>query len=305
MKTRFLNYPDWQATADTLHMFLQMAGKVKLERSPQRPEWAHVRLFLTIDGIGTGIIPAHESNFEIYFNLRRHHVVVQNSLGLREKIPLGPGLSVKRFYEQLMVALDDINAPTPINVRPQEFHDPVDFDQDDRHASYDRDAVTLFLENLHFAYRSIAAFMAPWRGKGGMPAYWFGTMDLTGTLFSGQAAPYPGRGEIAAGSFDEKACEFGFWPGDPKSPRPSFFVLPYPFVSDIGSYEAMLKPDAARFLAQECEYVLPLEDALATADPQQTVVDFCSSAFAILQRQDPWPDLDWATEALTYPKRGR
>lgn len=302
MDKRFLNYPEWQDTADTLHMFLQMAGKVKLERSHKRPGWGHVRLDLTIRGIGTGIIPAEDRNFEIYFNLAQHHVDVQNSLGTRSRIPLGDGLTVASFHGQLMAALDDIGTPTPINTMPQEFYDPTPFDLDHRHHSYDQEAVQLFLANLQFAHRSLSGFLAPMRGKVDMPAFWFGTMDLAGNVFSGQPAPYSGTDTIGRNCFDEQFCEVGFWPGDNKTPEPSFYVLPYPFLASIGSYGTLLTPQKAQFLASESEFLFALEDVFAAPDPQQAVVDFCRSSFNILQRLDRWKDLDWITEPLTYPK---
>lgn len=302
MEKKFLNYPDWQDTADTLHMFLQMAGKVKLERSYKRPGWGHVRLDLSIHGLGTGIIPADDCNFEIYFNLAKHRVDVQNSLGTRTRIPLGDGLAVADFHRQLMGALDYIGTPTPIRTMPQEFYDPIPFDVDTQHQSYDSDAVELFLENLQFAYRSLSAFLSPMRGKVDMPAFWFGTMDLAGNVFSGQSAPYSGTDEVGRNCFDERFCEVGFWPGDDKTPEPSFYALPYPFLGSIGSYGTLLKPEKAQFLATESEFLFRLEDALAAPDPQQAVVDFCRSSFNILQRLDPWKDLDWITEPLTYRK---
>ncbi|MBP3037401.1 hypothetical protein J2M53_14220 [Arthrobacter sp. zg-ZUI100] len=302
MDKRFLNYPDWQDTADTLHLFLQMAGKVKVERGYKRPEWGHVRMYLTIQGIGTGIIPAQDRNFEIYFNLVHHHVDVQDSLGNRTRIPLGDGLSVADFHGQLMGALDYIGTPTPINPVPQEFHDPTPFDQDTEHHSYDRAAVELFLANLHFAHRSLTGFLAPMRGKTDMPAFWFGTMDLSGIVYSGQPAPYSGSDMIGRNAFDEKLCEFGFWPGDTKIPVPSFYALPYPFLASIGSYGTLLAPEKAQFLAPESEFLFSLEDAFAAPDPQQAVGEFFRSTFTILQRLDRWDDLDWITEPLTYRK---
>ena len=300
MDKRFLNYTDWQDTADTLHLFLQMAGKVKLERSYKRPEWGHVRLDTSIQGIGTGIIPAADCNFEIYFNLVRHHVDVQNSLGARVRMRLADGLSVADFYRQLMHALDTIGAPTRITTAPQEFHDPTPFDQDTRHHAYDRNAVELFLANLQFAYRSLAGFLSPMRGKVDMPAFWFGTMDLSGNVFSGQPAPYSGTDVIGRNGFDERFFEVGFWPGDTKVAAPSFYALPYPFLADIGACGSLLEPPQAAFLAQESEFVFRLEDAFSAPDPQRAVTDFCRSSFAILQRLDRWEALDWITEPLTY-----
>ena len=300
MDKNYLAYPDWQSTADTLHLYLQVAGKVKLEHSYPEPEWGHVRMPLTVQGIGSGIIPGPDVSFEIYFNLRQHHVDVQNSNYLRTRLQLEDGLSVADFYRQLMGALEFIGVPTSVNTDPQEFYDPVPFDQDTRHSSYDKHAVELFLDNLHFAHRSLARFLAPMRGKVTGPAYWFGTMDLSGAVYSGQPEPYPSNGIIESNGFDERFCEFGFWPGDPSTPEPSFYVMPYPFLSNIGSYASMLAPRQAEFFPKSSEFILTLKDAFSAADPEQAVVDFCRTAFDILQRMDPWNGIEWITEPLTY-----
>ncbi|UPO77407.1 DUF5996 family protein [Arthrobacter sp. Helios] len=301
MEKRILDYTEWQDTADTLHLFLQMAGKVKIERSDKRPGWAHVRMPLTIDGIGTGIIPGDASSFEIYFNLRQHHVDVQNTNGSKSRIPLQDGLSVADFYAQLMGALDYIGAPTRINTTPQEFHDNTPFDQDTKHHSWDRQAVALYLDHLHFAYRCLSRFLAPFRGKVFTPQYWFGTMDLSGSVFAGQAAPYSGTDVIGVNCFDEKFVEYGFWPGDVAMSKPAFYGMPYPFMAGIDSYATLLKPDKAVFQPQMNEFILTLEDAFAAPDPEQAVVDMCRSSFEIVQRIDRWDGLDWITEPMTYP----
>lgn len=300
MEKRILDYTEWQDTADTLHLFLQMAGKVKVERATKRPGWAHIRMPLTIDGIGTGIIPADEASFEIYFNLRQHHVDVQSTAGAKSRIPLQDRLTVAEFYAQLMGALEFIGMPTPINTIPQEFHDETPFEKDTRPRAWDRQAVAIYLDQLHFAYRSISRFLSPFRGKVDLPKYWFGTMDLSGAVFAGQAAPYGGTDQIGVNCFDEKFVEYGFWPGDPRMTKPAFFGMPYPFMSSIDSYASMLKPDKARFQPRLNEFVLTLEDAFAAPDPEQAVVDMCRSSFDIVQRIDRWADLDWITEPLTY-----
>ena len=85
----FLNYTDWQDTADTLHMLLQMSGKVKLLYRAKRPEWAHIRQYLTLDGISTGIVPEAPVPFEINFDFREDQVVFRKNrkggLGGREE----------------------------------------------------------------------------------------------------------------------------------------------------------------------------------------------------------------------------
>lgn len=301
MNTKFLNYPDWQKTADTLHMYLQIVGKIKLQRCESRPEWAHARIYLTVDGLTTGIMPGNPYPFEIAFNLRKHQVEVHSNEGKYVAIPLRDGLSVARFYQQISVALKYIGSPTHINVCPQEFYDPVEFDLDEKHHSYDTEAVRLFLDNLLFAYRALMKFMAPFRGKINNPAYYFGTMDLSCTVYSGQPVPFScPAARISAPAFDERYCEFGFWPGDFRQHQPSFYVLPYPFISDLESNESMLRPDKAFFVSEKKEFFLTLNDAFSYGNPIGAILEFLHSSFDILQEIKRWDNLDWIIHPLSY-----
>lgn len=304
MTTKFINYPAWRDTADTLHMYLQIAGKVKLERAENRPEWAHARMYLTVDGLTTGLIPGEQSPFEIAFNFRQHRVEVHNSQGKYLVIPLYDGLAVARFYEQITLGLRYIGSPTYINVRPQEFYDPVEFDLDEKHHSYDKEAVSLFFDNLLFAYRPLTQFMAPFRGKINNPAYYFGTMDLSSLVYSGEPAPFPKpEASISARAFDERYVEFGFWPGDFRSDEPAFYVLPYPFITDLEGYDKLLKPERAVFSPEKKEFFLTLGNALSADNPVKTIVEFFRSCFEIVQRLQPWQRIDWITKPLEYQKK--
>jgi len=149
----FLNYTDWQDTADTLHMLLQMSGKVKLLYRAKRPEWAHIRQYLTLDGISTGIVPEAPVPFEINFDFREDQVVFRNYNGKTEKVALEDGKSVGDYYRQFMAALKQIDVPARIDVKSQDFYDPVDLDKDGKHRSYQKEAVLLWLDNMLFADR--------------------------------------------------------------------------------------------------------------------------------------------------------
>lgn len=180
MNKKFLNYTDWQGTADTLHMYLQMLGKVKLMRCHQRPEWAHVRLYLTVEGVSTGIIPGDDSPFEIQANFMKHLVVFRNGNGKVVTFTLQDGLSVMEFYKQFMKGLEEIGSPTAINVRAQEFYDPIVLNKDTKHHHYDKEAVQLWHQNHLFAYEALRGFLSGFRGKVDGPAYYFGTMEPHG-----------------------------------------------------------------------------------------------------------------------------
>lgn len=300
MTKTFLNYPDWQDTADTVHLMLQMAGKVKVVRCNKRPEWAHVRQYLTTDGFTTGLIPGDEFPFQITFNFRKHQVEFKNSEGVNTSIPLQDGVSIAMFYERFINALELIGSPTNINISPQEFYDPIDFDKDEIHHTYDENAVMTWLQNLHFAYLPLMKFLAPFRGKVDNPAYYFGTMDLSGCIYSGEYAPLETTDMISQFAYDERCFEIGYWPGDIHIPLASFYVMPYPFIDDVGENEKLLQPYKARFVPQKKEFFLTLEDAFSYPNPVDSVVQFFNSAFDIVQNLHKWKDIEWLKKPLVY-----
>lgn len=301
MKWQSLNYPQWQATADTLHLIFQMVGKIKLERSVPRPEWAHVRLYLTIDGLASGIIPGDESPFMILFNLRKHQAEIRNSQDKQIILPLENGVSVAAFYEWLKEALVYIGSPTEINVKPQEFYDPIDFDKDDKHCTYDRKAVGIWLENLLFAHEAFMKYLSCFRGKVDYPAYYFGHMDLSCVVFSGEAAPLKKGNPVTRSALDEKCLECGFWPGDVTFPQAAFYAMPYPFITDINGYVNHLYPSKALFEPAKRAFFLTMEEVHCFAEPVSVVSRFCQSVFEILQKLQPWQNIDWITKPIEYP----
>ncbi|MEG1617155.1 MAG: DUF5996 family protein [Bacteroidales bacterium] len=297
----FLTFGEWKETAETLRLYLQMAGKVKLERCYPRPEWSHIRMYLTIDGLSTGIIPGDASPFSIHYNLRSHQVEFVSGGG-SEVIKLVDELSVQEFYRLFMDALKKIGSPTAIDTMPQEIAGAIDFTKDDVHYTYNPKAATQWLENMLFAYQGLLRFLAPFRGKVNTPAYYFGAMDLSCTVFSGESRPYPKENAVISKyAFDEALFECGFWPGDPHDQIPSFFALPYPFISSISPYETDIWPKTAVFDSSKNEFFLNLKDVFNYPDPFNAVMEFCNSTFKISQLIHPWDNIDWITRPLGYP----
>ena len=134
------------------------------------------------------------------------------------------------------------------------------------------------------------------------PAYYFGTMDLTGIVYSCESAPFGMNKPISDHAFDERYFECGFWPGDVNYPRPAFYGLPYPFISDIKGNDHLIRPAMAIFKPEKKEFFLTLEDALAYDDPFDAVHQFLQSSFDIMQKVRPWQHLNWITTPLTYSK---
>ena len=190
---------------------------------------------------------------------------------------------------------------TAINVRAQEFYDPIDFDKDTKHHHYDKEAVKLWHQNHLFAYEALLGFLSGFRGKVDGPAYYFGTMDLTGIVYSGESAPFGMNKPISDHAFDERYFECGFWPGDVNYPRPAFYGLPYPFISDIKGNDHLIRPTMAIFKPEKKEVFLTLEDAMAY-DDRLMPPNSLQPSFDIMQKVRPWQHLNRITTPLTYSK---
>ena len=288
MENTFLNYPDWQDTADTIHLFLQLAGKVKVKRCTTRPEWAHVLLYLLPDGLTTGLIPGDNSAFSIFFDFRQHQVEFLNGEGKRVDIPLEDGLRVADFYKQFNNALEQMGSPTSIGVKAQYFYEPVDLDRDEKHHTYDKIAIRKWLQSLLFAYKVMSLYLAPFHGKVHYPAYYFGKMDLSCMVFNGKLVPTTLKNEVMRKALDEEMYACGFWPGDISFPQAAFYAMPYPFIEDLKENATLLQPDKAIFKPDKKEFFLALEDVFSYPDPEKTVTDFFQSGFDIFQKIQPW-----------------
>ena len=264
-----LPYPEWQDTLDTLHMWTQIVGKVKLELVPFLNEWWNVAFSLTARGLTTSTIPG----------------------------PPGARHRIFQFYHEFMAALDELGLHVPITTSPQEVENPIPFDQDQVHASYDPASVTHWWRILLQVDCLLQQYRTPFVGKSSPVLFWWGSFDLSEARFSGRPAPqreWPTRW-MALGADQEEAAA-GFWPGNRKLAQPAFFAYTYP--EPPGYREATIRPDAASYHLDLREFILPYEEVRKSPSPDQRILDFFQSAYEIgatlagwdraaLERPDP------------------
>ena len=268
-----LPYDEWKDTRDTLHMQLQVIGKVRLALSPFEPQWANVPLYLTGRGLWTSTIP-HPSGeaFDIDVDLVDHRLAVRTGSGQVERVPLQP--PVASFYGELMAALERAGVPVEISVLPSEVPDPIPFPDDTVHASYDAAAVTRFWRALLGVEAVLREHRARFRGKSPPVQLWWGSLDLTTTRFSGRpVAPPPDADVITRLGGDESYFCAGFWPGDHRLPHPAFFAYMYP--KPDGVEQAPWWHDGLG------EFVLPYDDVRQSGDPRAKLLEFVDGAFNV------------------------
>lgn len=297
MNIQAIPYSRWADTARTMHMLLQMLGKVKLRRNAPQPEWNHALLYPTPSGFTTGLVPHDGYGFAVTMDIAAGRVDALCTSGRSSGFSLTGTHSVSELYARFGRMLEGIGHATPINAEPQEMPTKTPFgEQTGRHA-WDGDAARAYFQNALFAHRALGQFAAPYRGKKISPSLFWGTFDMTTVLFSGVEKPFGGSGLIERVAFDEQFVEFGFWPGDDAVDDPSFFALPYPFLEKDLSGEAV-RPAAAWYSPEKKEYFLKLKDIASEKDPAAVLNDFLWDAFHAVTRAEGWPNLSWLTKPL-------
>lgn len=277
-----LAYNRWEETLHTLHLWTQIAGKIRLKQEPRSNHWWNVPLYVNSRGLTTSVMPyAAGRSFEISFDFLDHALCIDGCDGERVRIALEP-MSVAQFYEQVMKALDSLDLRVRIDRMPNEIPGAVPFDRDTVHASYDRAAVERFWRVLLQADRLCKIFRAEFVGKASPVHFFWGSFDLAVTRFSGRAAPaHPGGipnlpDWITREAYSHEEHSVGFWPGG-YGIEASFYAYMYP--QPEGFEAAAIAPKAASWNAQLKEFLLPYEAARTSADPDAAVLRFFRSSY--------------------------
>ncbi|MDT5218817.1 MAG: hypothetical protein QOF15_922 [Mycobacterium sp.] len=275
-----LRVDDWAPTRDTLHMWMQIVGKVRLAHSPMVNHWWQVTSYVTARGLTTSAIPHATGAFDIEFDFIDHKLLIRSSSGATRSVALKP-ISVAEFYSQTMQALNELGFATRIQSHPNEVDPAVPFDQDDEHASYDGDAANLFWRQLLEANRVLAQFRSYFVGKVSPVHFFWGAMDLACTRFSGREAPrHPGGAPncgdwVMIEGYSHELSSCGFWPGG--GDEGAFYAYAYPQPDGFADYP--VSPAEAHFSKDLGEYVLPYEVVRQAADPDHTLLGFLQDTY--------------------------
>ncbi|MEM6462462.1 MAG: DUF5996 family protein [Pseudomonadota bacterium] len=283
-----LPYSEWVKTKETLHLFLQMIGKVRMVAHPKQHHWWHVTLYPSARGLTTGRIPLDSGGFQIDFDFLDHAVRVSKNDGRMEQFDVR-GLSVAGFYEALFAALKALGIELTINTMPYDNVSTTPFEQDHARSTYDAEAVSRFWHALC----SIASVFERYRGEfygKQTPAhiYWH-SFDLAVTRFSGAAAPLANaRTNADREAYSHEVISVGFWPGDDTFPHAAFYGYAYP--EPEGLNEVVLKPDAAAWGDKNggALAVLTYDDMRRQADPAGALLAFLNSVYEGAAQKAGW-----------------
>jgi hypothetical protein len=272
-------YDAWADTCDTLHAHAQVLGKLAVALAPPEPQLQHAALRLTARGWETLPLPAPDGSgsFVAALDLRAHEALVEHSGGATRRIALGPDRAVREVARELLGAIGELVGEATIDPTPQEVPWTVPLDEDDQHATYDRQAVTAYFQAAIRAALVLAAFRAPYRGRSTPVNAWWGSFDLAVSLFSGSPAVPPAEDFITRNAMDAQEVAVGWWPGDARHPGAAFYAYAHP--ATAGFPGASLDPPQARWDDALGEYLLDHDALAASDDPHGAALAFARSAF--------------------------
>jgi hypothetical protein len=272
----------WKETCATLHMWLQIVGKVRLVQSPWTNHQWHVTLYVTARGLDTSPIPYGDSAFEIEFDFVRHELVVYAVDGRVARMAL-EAQSTASFYAKLTALMAELGIAVRINCKPNEVAEAISFDQDVVHCAYDADYANRFWRILVQADRVFKEFRARFIGKCSPVHFFWGGPDLAVTRFSGRRAPrHPGGipnlpDWITREAYSHEVSSCGFWPGGGAVPYAAFYSYAYP--APEGFAAARVCPSAASYNGELGEFILPYDAVREADDPDRVLLEFLQSTY--------------------------
>ncbi len=272
-----LPYEAWRDTCQTLHLWTQIVGKVRMELSPSLNHWWHVTLYVTPRGLTTSAIPYDGGTFDVTFDFLEHTLFMRTSEGTTKALPLLPR-SVAAFYREFMACLHALGIEITINTLPSEVQNPIRCDVDEVHASYDPVSAQRFWRILAQTETVMQRYRSPFLGKSSPVHFFWGSFDLALTLFSGRRAPErPGADRMTREAYSHEVISCGFWPGDDRFPAPAFYSYTAP--EPPGLPTASIRPEEACYSHELGLFLLRYDDVRSAPSPERTLLEFFQSTY--------------------------
>jgi hypothetical protein len=282
-----LPYDEWRDTRDTLHMYTQVIGKLRLALAPFEPHWMNVPLYVTSRGLTTSPMPIGSRTLEADFDFIDNALVLRDSEGGLQRRTLGG--AVADFYADVLGALTRLGVEVKLSVVPSEVSEPIPFPSDRTHHVYDRAQALRFWRVLAKVDSVLREHRAAFFGKSPPVSFFWGTFDLAVVRVGDRrVTPRPGAATIERfGGTAEQICA-GWWPGDPRTPRPAFYAYAWP--KPAGVERASLRPAGAAWDTTIGEFLLPYAAVQASADPRAAILEFLRSTYEVGAKLLGWPN---------------
>ena len=295
-----LNYKGNEDKKMTLHLFLQVMGKIRLKMTPRKNHWWYVTQYVNTQGITTGSIPYNSGldKFSITLNVIEHKLEVNTSKGEVESFPLHEGLTVADFYKKLTTIIQKLNISVSIIDVPYDLGIDKSFGEITEYHHYDKEYTQNLWRSLVWIDDVFTEFSGRFYGKTCPVHLYWHSMDLAVTRFSGNEAP-PMAADARLSDKDaytHECISFGFWAGDENVTEPAFYSYTYP--SPEGLDQEKLSPSSAEWVNSNGSpmAILKYNSLLTEDDPRKALLDFMESAYQAGAKR-----ANWDLEKLTVP----
>ena len=286
-----LPYVAWKDTYATLHLWTQIVGKIRLAQTPWLNHSWHVVLYVSPRGLTTSSIPYRDRSFELKFDFLNHALVATADDGSIRKVGLYPR-SVADLHAEVIQSLEELGIEVRIHDMPNELPDPIRFNEDNTHASYDRDFAERHWRILAEVERVLFKFRTSFLGKCSPVHFFWGSFDLAVTRFSGRRAPlHPGGvpylpDRVTREAYSHEVSSAGFWPGNDLVPYPAFYSYAYPEPEGFAS--APVSPAEAFYSDDLSEFILPYDAVARAEDPERALMQFLTSTYEAAASLGKW-----------------
>ena len=273
---------EWKDTYETLHMWTQIIGKIRLALTPRQNHWWNTTLYVTPKGLTTSPMPYKEGrHLRIDFDFISHVLLIETSEGSTRAVALRPR-SVADFYQEIMSALSSLAMPVTIWTTPVEVPDRTPFEKDEKHASYEPEYAHRFWRILLEISKVLSEFRSRFTGKVSPVHFFWGAFDLAVTRFSGRSAPeHPGvpfcAHFVMVEAYSHEVSSCGFWPGGAPVNEPIFYAYAYPEPKGFKDYP--VQPSEALYYKEMGEFILPYNVVRAAKSPDEVLLSFLQSTY--------------------------
>ena len=298
-----LHLADWRPTKDTLHLYCQILGKIRLATTSPRNHWWNVPLYVDVRGLTTRRLHHRGTTFEITIDFLDHALIVRTADGRMRSFQLGNGLAVADFDAQLHAALRALGVDVEIKELPYRVPMQTPFARDVEHASWDRDAIERFGRILDWSDSVFDEFSGWFNGKTSPVHLFWHSLDLAVTRFSGRPAPPMDADAVTQEAYSQEVISFGFWPGDDNVPDAAYYSYTAPEPPGLrdqplalGSWTA----SGSGLLA-----LVPYDAVRTARDPRTTLLAFCQSAYEAGARLAGWDTTSFESKWCPTPNHLR
>ena len=267
----------WTATYDTLHMWMEVVGKVQLALTPKVNHWWNVTLYVTARGLASQSMRYGDRLFDIEFDFISHQLAIQMDDGRTRSLKLA-ARPVADFYKEFMASLHSLGIEVKIWPMPVEFPNPIRFDQDLTHASYDPEFAHRFWRILVSVDAVLKEFRAGFIGKCSPVHFFWGSFDLCVTRFSGRRAPErEGADPVTREAYSHEVISAGFWPGSGNIAGPAFYAYAAPQPKGFDQFS--VRPAAAFYDRELGEFILMYDEVRTAPSPRAALLEFLQSTY--------------------------